>query len=114
MEEQQDSILNELLERIKNLEKNKLKLQEDILKKKEEIEKYNSEILKSKKEEDKINKIILTNKLPTEKEEEIAIKTALDNFKNLKLNKTLIENTVIEYIIEYTSEEKFKNLYIMG
>ena len=114
MEEQQDSILNELLERIKNLEKNKLKLQEDILKKKEEIEKYNSEILKSKKEQNKINKIILTNKLPTEKEEEIAIKTALDNFKNLKLNKTLIENTVIEYIIEYTSEEKFKNLYIMG
>lgn len=114
MDEPQDSILNELLERIKNLEKNKEKLKEDIIKKKSEIEKCNTEIKKSKKEEDKINEIILTKKLPTEKEEEIEIKNALDNYKNLKLNKTLIENKVIEYIIEYTSEERFKNLYIMG
>ena len=114
MEESQDSILNELLERIKNLEKNKEKIKEDINKKKAEIEKCNSEIIKTKKEENKIIKMVLTKKLPTEKEEEIEIKNALDNYKNLKLNKTLIENKVIEYIIEYTSEEKFKNLYIMG
>ena len=113
MEDQQESILNELLERIKNLEKNNEKIKEDINKKKAEIEKYNAELLKPKKE-DKIDKIILTKKLPSEKEEEIEVKNAFENFKNLKLNKTLIESKVIEYIIEYTTEERFKNLYIMG
>ena len=113
MEDQQESILNELLERIKNLEKNNEKIKEDINKKKAEIEKYNAKLLKPKKE-DKIDKIILTKKLPSEKEEEIEVKNAFENFKNLKLNKTLIESKVIEYIIEYTTEERFKNLYIMG
>ena len=113
MEEQQESILNELLERIKILEKNNEKLKENINKKKAEIEECNAELLKPKKD-DKNDKIILTKKLPSEKEEEIEVKNAFENFKNLKLNKTLIESKVTEYIIEYTTEERYKNFYIMG
>ena len=113
MEEQQDSILNELLERIKKLEKNNEQLKENIIKKREEIEKYNSELIKPKKE-DKIENIVLTKKLPTEQEEELEVRSALEKYNDLKLNKIELENKVIEYIIEYTSEEKFKNLYIMG
>ena len=113
MEDQQVSVLNEFLERIKNLEKQNELLRENINKKKEQIEKIDKEIMNSSKEENK-NEIILKKKLPTEEDEENEIKKELDDYKIFKSNKIQIETEAFEYTIEYISQERYNNLYIMG
>ena len=113
MEDQPVSVLNEFLERIKNLEKQNETLRENIIKKKEEIKKIDTEIINSSKEENK-KEIILQKKLPSEEEEEKEIKKELDNYITFKSNKINIETEAFEYTIEFISQERYNNLYIMG
>ena len=113
MEDQPVSVLNEFLERIKNLEKQNETLRENIIKKKEEIKKIDTEIINSSKEENK-KEIILQKKLQSEEEEEKEIKKELDNYITFKSNKINIETEAFEYTIEYISQERYNNLYIMG
>ena len=105
----QDSILNELLEQIKSNEKKNDDLRIKIEQKREDISKLD---INSKKQE----KIDLSDlkKMPTPEEDEIASKKALENYKNIKLNQYSFESNIIDYLIEYTSQEHHSNLYIMG
>ena len=109
--EDQNSILNELLEKIKSLEKSNEALKEKIKKKKEEILNIEKEIKNPNNKEQ--NKIIISKKIPTEKEGEIKGLKALQNFKFIKHNTNIKENCK-EYIIEYITQEKYNNMYIMG
>ena len=113
MEDPQDSILNEFLEKIKVLERKNEVLRERVLKKNEDLIKLDNEKMVSKIEEKK-DEIIIPKKLPTDEEEEIQAKKSLQNFKNIKSNRLQIENNAIEYIIEFNTQEQFNSLYIMG
>ena len=121
--EDQDSILNEFLERIRNLEKRNEQLRLDIDKKKKDIKNFEIEIKqenesekkedeKNKKEDDRNKKKKLT--IPSEEEDKnIAFKFLYD-IKNIKLNSCEIEKNVKEVTIEYISPEQYNSLYIMG
>ena len=109
MEDQ--NILNELLEKIKSMEKSNEILKEKIKKKKEEILNIEKEIKNQNNKEQ--NKIIVSKKIPTEKEGEIEGLKALQNFKFIKHNTEIKENCK-EYTIEYITQEKYNNMYIMG
>ena len=109
MEDQ--NILNELLEKIKSMEKSNEILKEKIKKKKEEILNIEKEIKNPNNKEQ--NKIIVSKKIPTEKEGEIEGLKALQNFKFIKHNTEIKENCK-EYTIEYITQEKYNNMYIMG
>ena len=110
--EEQDSILNEFLERIKAKEKSNEELRQKIVKKKEELTKINIELTKPINPES--NKIIISKKLFSEKEGEIASQKALYNYNSLKYSKSDINDNCIERIIEYITTEQISNLYIMG
>ena len=110
--EEQDSILNEFLERIKAKEKSNEELRQKIVKKKEELTKINIELTKPINPES--NKIIISKKLFSEKEGEIASQKALHNYNSLKYSKSDINDNCIERIIEYITTEQISNLYIMG
>ena len=113
MEDQQDSILNEFLERIKTIERKNDILREKILNKNEDLIKFENEKKNPKKAQEKKDEII-TKKLPTEEQEEMEAKKALENYKNIKSNKLYIENNAIEYLIEFNTQEQYNVLYIMG
>ena len=110
--EDQDSILNEFLERIKAKEKSNEELRQKIVKKKEELTKINIELTKPINPES--NKIIISKKLFSEQEGEIASQKALHNYNSLKYSKSDINDNCIERIIEYITTEQISNLYIMG
>ena len=76
--EDQDSILNELLEKIKTKERANESLKQQISKKKVELSKMETDIAKPNKPEQ--NKIINNKKIPTDKEDEIAAQKALSNY----------------------------------
>ena len=113
MEDPNDTILNEFLERIKEIERRNDILRENIKKKKEEIKKYNNEKFISNKEEkkDEINEI---KKLPTDEEEELEAKKAFYNYQSIRLNQVQIYKNVVEYLIEFNPQELYNTLYIMG
>ena len=113
MEDQQDSVLNELLEKIKTIERNNDILREKILNKNEDLIKFENEKKNPKKAQEKKDEII-TKKIPTEEQEEMEAKKALENYKNIKSNKLYIENNAIEYLIEFNTQEQYNALYIMG
>ena len=113
MEDPQDSILNEFLEKIKDLEKRNEILRDEVLRKNEEIIKFDNDKNDSIKEEKK-NEIIIQKKLPTDEEEDIEAKKSLQNYKAIKSNQLQIENDVIEYLIEFITQEQYNSLYIMG
>ena len=114
--EGQDTILNELLEQIKTLEKSNESLKKEITKKKETILKLDSQNIELKldKGKEKGNKKILeTKKIPTEEEDNIEARKACQYYKNMKANREIQDNCV-EYTINYLSYEHHTNLYIMG
>ena len=113
MEDPNDTILNEFLERIKEIERRNDILRENIKKKKEEIKKYNNEKFISNKEEkkDEINEI---KKLPTDEEEELEAKKAFYSYQSIRLNQVQIYKNVVEYLIEFNPQELYNTLYIMG
>ena len=113
MEAPQDSILNEFLEKIKELERKNEVLRERILRKNEEIIKLDNDKMNLKLEEKK-DEIIIPKKLPTDAEDEIEAKKSLQNYKNIKSNRLEIENNTIEYIIVFNTQEHYNSLYIMG
>ena len=110
--EDQNSILNEFLERIKTLENSNKTLKEQISKKKEELLKINEEI--SKPINPNAAKIVITKKFSTVEEAEIAGQKALQNYRSLKYNQNNIKENCEEYTIEYISQEQHNTLYIMG
>ena len=110
--EDQDSILNELLEKIKTKERANESLKQQISKKKVELSKMEIDIAKPNKPEQ--NKIIINKKIPTDKEDEISAQKALANYKSLKMNQNNIKNNCVEYTIQYISQEHHTHLYIMG
>ena len=121
--EDQESILNEFLERIRNLEKRNEQLRLDIDKKKKDIKNFENEIKqenenekkeeeKKQKEDDKNKKKKLT--IPSEEEDKKMAFKFLYDIKNIKLNSFEIEKNVKEVIIEYISTEQYNSLYIMG
>ena len=113
MEDQQDSILNEFLERIKTIERKNDILREKILNKNEELIKLENEKINPKKEQEKKDEII-TEKIPNDEKEELEAKKAIENYKSIKSNKLYIENNAIEYLIEFNTQEQYNVLYIMG
>ena len=110
--EDQDSILNEFLEKIKNLEKSNESLKQKISQKKSEISKMSTDLSKSDNKEP--NKITINTKKPTEKDGETFALKALANYKSIKLNQNNIKQNCAEYIIEYRSQEQHNSIYIMG
>ena len=106
--QEQDSILNELLNKIKLLEKSNESLKQKISKKKESILK-----LDTQNKEGNINIIIETQNIPTEKEDEVEAQKSLQYYKNMRYNNDISVNC-IEYTIDYISYEHHNNLYIMG
>ena len=117
MEDPNDAILNEFLERIKEIEQKNDLLRENIKKKKEEIIKFDKEKeipKKEEKKEEKKDEVTINKKLPTDEEEEIEAKKAFHNYQSIKFNRIEIEKNAIEYIIEYTTQEQYSSLYIMG
>ena len=121
--EDQESVLNEFLERIRNLEKRNEQLRLDIDKKKKDIKNFEIEIKqeneskkkeveKNKKEDDNNKKKKLT--IPSEEEDKKIAYKFLYEIKNIKLNSYEIEKNVKEITIEYISPEQYNSLYIMG
>ena len=113
--EDQDAILNEFLERIKNAEKRNEELRKNIQNKKDEIKQY-EEKLKSendnnKKEENNKKKI---KQLPTEEQDKKIGEKFLNDFKVIKYNSYEINNNVSQITIEYITQEQYSSLYIMG
>ena len=114
--EDQDSILNEFLERIRNLEKRNEQLRLDVDKKKNELKEL-EKVPKKDNEKDKKEEEKNKNKkplIPSEEEDKIIGERFLFDIKNIKLNAYELEKNIQEVIIEYISQEQFNNLYIMG
>ena len=132
--EDQDTILNELLEKINNLEKRNDNLRNDIKNKRDELINWDKNHIKpekeKEKEEEKVNenenendknKINLdeNNKnkkmaIPTDEEDKKIGERFLYEIKNIKLNIYEIEKNMQEITIEYISQEQHSSLYIMG
>ena len=118
--EDQDSILNELLGRIKTIENSNESLRQKISQKKNELSKITSEASNpnhnnNKEKEDKSKKEPAKKKaIPTEKEDETAAQKALVNYRSIKMNQTNIKMNCVEYVIEYMSQEQHNTLFIMG
>ena len=113
--EDQNSVLNEFLERIKAMENSNESLRKKISQKKLELSKIDSEKTSNSNEKEKTeqNKVI-TKHIPTEKEDEVAAEKALANYKSVKYNQLSIKGNCVEYIIEYVSQEQHSNLFLMG
>ena len=118
--EDQDSILNELLGRIKTIENSNESLRQKISQKKNELSKITSEASNpnpnnNKEKEDKSKKEPAKKKaIPTEKEDETAAQKALVNYRSIKMNQANIKMNCVEYVIEYMSQEQHNTLFIMG
>ena len=132
--EDQDTILNELLEKINNLEKRNDNLRNDIKNKRDELINWDKNHIKpekeKEKEEEKVNenenendknKINLDEKnknkkmaIPTDEEDKKIGERFLYEIKNIKLNIYEIEKNMQEITIEYISQEQHSSLYIMG
>ena len=120
--EDQDSILNELLERIKTIENSNESLRLKIVQKKKELAKMsldesNPKVNNNTDKTDKSKKEATNTKLktiPTEKEDETAGQKALANYKSIKMNQANIKYNCVEYVIEYKSQEQHSKLFIMG
>ena len=110
--EDQDSILNELLERIKTFERNNESLKQKISQKKQDLSKIATELSKPNNPEP--NKITITTKTPTEKEGETFALKALANYRSIKINQNSIKENCVDYTIEYRSQEQHSNIYITG
>ena len=125
--EDQD-ILNELLERIKNMEKRNDNLKIEIQNKKVELMKFDNNAMEEEKDNNNNKNIIneekekkskeendkKKEKMPTEEEDKKLGERALYDLKTIKHNSENIDNTVSEITIQYITQEQYSNLYIMG
>ena len=130
--EDQEGILNELLEKINNLENRNKNLRNDIKNKKNELDNYENNNINSEKEKEKEekeenvkesgkNKINIKEKnenkkmaIPTDEEDKKIGERFLYEIKNIKLNSYDIESNIKEVTIEYITQEQHSSLYIMG
>ena len=115
-----DSILNEFLERIKSLEQRNEQLRKDVESKRNQIKKLENNIqAEDVKEENEENKIEIEKKLkkvtiPTEEEDKKIGERFLFEFKKNQMNSYELEKNIEEITIQYISQEQFNSLYIMG
>ena len=122
-------VLNELLERINNIEKTNELLKKDIENKKNEMKQFennNKEKEKDTKEDknnENNNKINVDKKdeknkkkkeVPTEDQDAKMGEKFYHDYQTVKFNSYEINNNVSEIVIEYIDQEKRGSLYIMG
>ena len=112
--EDQDTILNELLEKIRNKEKRNEELREDIKNKKKEILDFDNKNKENKKEEIQKEKDKNKNEIPTEEEDKKISERFLHELRNIKFNAFDIQNSIKEATIQYITQEQHSALYIMG
>jgi hypothetical protein len=112
-----DSILNELLEKAKSLEKKNENLKKNIEKKKKELLDYEKNIKSNDKDEkqknDKKNLEINNYKIYTEKEDILESNIFFEQYKNIKFNPEII-NAIKQVTIRYISQEQHKSVNILG
>ena len=127
--EDQDSILNELLEKIKNLEKRNENLRNNVEVKRNELNNWGKNNIKlenekkmeeEKENEDEKNKINVEKKknkkmeIPTDEDDKKLGERFLYEIKNIKFNLYAIESNIKEVTIQYITLEQHNSLYIMG
>ena len=116
--EEQDAILNEFLERIRNAEKRNEQLRKDIENKKLEISLYENKNENNEKEKEKDKDKEKDNekydKIPTDEEDKKISERFLHELKNIRFNSFDIEQSIKEITIQYITTEQHSKLYIMG
>ena len=109
-------LLNELLERINNAEKRNENLRKNIQTKKNELKLLDDKL--SEKDKNKIEnekkKVEKKPKIPNSEEDTKLSERFLFEYKNIKSNSYVIEQSATEYTIEYITQEHHSTLYIMG
>ena len=107
--EDQDSILNELLERINNLESKNESMRKTNIDLKQQIK--NTESKKSTNSNTETDPEKNKNNTEDENKEIEIFKMKL---KNLLYNSNDFKNNIVEYDIEYITQEQYNKVYIMG
>ena len=109
-------LLNELLERINNAEKRNENLRKSIQTKKNELNLLDDKLSEEEKNkiENEKKKVEKKPKIPTSDEDNKLGERFLYEYKNIKDNSYVIEQSATEYTIEYITQEHYSTLYIMG
>jgi hypothetical protein len=109
-------LLNELLERINNAEKRNENLRKDIQTKKNELKLLDDKLSEEEKNkiENEKKKVEKKPKIPTNDEDNKLSERFLYEYRNIKDNSYVIEQSATEYTIEYITQEQHSTLYIMG
>ena len=109
-------LLNELLERINNAEKRNENLRKIIQTKKNELKLLDDKLSEEDKNkiENEKKKVEKKPKIPNSDEDTKLSERFLFEYKNIKSNSYVIEQSATEYTIEYITQEHHSTLYIMG
>jgi hypothetical protein len=109
-------LLNELLERINNAEKRNENLRKNIQTKKNELKLLDDKLSEEDKNkiENEKKKVEKKPKIPNSEEDKKLSERFLFEYKNIKSNSYVIEQSATEYTIEYITQEHHSTLYIMG
>ena len=109
-------LLNELLERINNAEKRNENLRKNIQTKKNELKLLDDKLSEEDKNkiENEKKKVEKKPKIPNSDEDKKLSERFLFEYKNIKSNSYVIEQSATEYTIEYITQEHHSTLYIMG
>ena len=109
-------LLNELLERINNAEKRNENLRKNIQTKKNELKLLDDKLSEEDKNkiENEKKKVEKKPKIPNSDEDTKLSERFLFEYKNIKSNSYVIEQSATEYTIEYITQEHHSTLYIMG
>ena len=109
-------LLNELLERINNAEKRNENLRKNIQTKKNELKLLDDKLSEEDKNkiENEKKKVEKKPKIPNSEEDTKLSERFLFEYKNIKSNSYVIEQSATEYTIEYITQEHHSTLYIMG
>ena len=107
--DEQDTILNDLLTQIKNLEDKNASLKEEIKAKEEQLASGNLAKVTSLKDEKIPSMPSITLCKEEGGEEDIPVE-----LKSLLQNEAQIKSNVVEYVIEYIPVEQVNKLYISG
>ena len=109
-------LLNELLERINNAEKRNENLRKNIQTKKNELKLLDDKLSEEDKNkiENEKKKVEKKPKIPNSDEDTKLSERFLFDYKNIKSNSYVIEQSATEYTIEYITQEHHSTLYIMG
>ena len=112
--EDQETVLNDLLEKIKKLEKRNEKFKNDIENKKKEIKNIGEVKNSEDTNMNKIEKDKKSEKIPSNEEDKKKGERFLQEVKNIQMNSINFESSVQEIVIQYMSQEQHNSLYIMG